>query len=69
MELLSFKMGMDVNVLSVSKDDKWIVCGFWDGASVWDAELERKVIEVENRNLVGAVDVSTRFSTGTGAIT
>ena len=44
--------------------------GFGDGASVWDAELERKVVEVEDRNLVGAVDVSpksTRFSTGTGA--
>ena len=69
-ELLSFKMGMDVNALSVSKDDKWIVCGFWDGASGWDAELERKVVEVEDRNLVGAVDVSpksTRFSTRTGA--
>ena len=63
-------MGMDVNALSVSKDDKWMVCGFRDGAGVWDAELERKVVEVEDRNLVGAVDVSpksTRFSTGTGA--
>ena len=63
------QMGMDVNALSMSKDDKWIVCGFWDGASVWDAELQEKVVEVENAIFVEAVDVSpesTRFATATG---
>jgi WD40 repeat protein len=60
--------GMDMNVISVSRDGKWIVCGTMQGASVWDAELQRKVVEVEDTNYVGAVDVSpesTRFATGT----
>jgi WD40 repeat protein len=59
---------MDMNAISVSKDGKWIVCGTMQGASVWDAELQRKVVEVEDTNYVGAVDVSpesTRFATGT----
>ena len=63
------QMGMDLNAISVSRDDKWIVCGFWEGALVWDAGLQRKVVEVEDKNFVEAVDVSpdsTRFATATG---
>jgi hypothetical protein len=67
-----FETGMDMNAISVSKNGKWIVCGFEEGASVWDAELQRKVVEVEDTNsgsnAVWAVDVSpesTRFATGT----
>ena len=62
--------GMDMNAISVSRDGKWIVCGTMQGASVWDAELQRKVIEVEVAKYVGAVDVShesTRFATATGS--
>ena len=61
--------GMNMNAISVSRDGKWVVCGFVEGASVWDAELQRKVVEVEGTNRVSAVDVSpesTRFATGTG---
>ena len=57
-----------MNAISVSRDGKWVVCGFSKGANVWDAELERKVVEVEDTNWVDAVDVSpesTRFATGT----
>ena len=60
--------GMDMNAISVSRDGKWVVCGTTEGASVWDAELQRKVVEVEDTNWVDAVDVSpesTRFATGT----
>ena len=59
--------GMNMNDISVSRDGKWIVCGTTEGASVWDAELQRKVIEVEDAHWVDAVDVSqsTRFATGT----
>ena len=61
-------MGMDLNAISVSRDGKWIVCGTMQGTSVWDAELERKVVEVpaEDTNYVDAVDFSpesTRFAT------
>jgi WD40 repeat protein len=59
--------GMNMNAISVSRDGKWIVCGFQGGASVWDAELQRKVVEVEDTNYVWVVDVSpesTRFATG-----
>ena len=62
-------MGMNVNAISVSRDGKWIVCAFIGGANVWDAELERKVVEVEDTNYVEGVDVSpdsTRFATATG---
>ena len=61
--------GMNMNAISVSRDGKWVVCGFVEGANVWDAELQRKVVEVEGTNRVSAVDVSpesTRFATGTG---
>ena len=61
--------GIDMNATSVSRDGKWIVCGTTQGASVWDAELQKKVVEVEHRNNVGAVDISpesTRFATATG---
>ena len=34
-----------MNAVSVSRDGKWIVCGFFDGANVWDAELQRKAVE------------------------
>jgi WD40 repeat protein len=60
--------GMDLNAISVSRNGKWILCGTMRGASVWDAELQRKVVEVEDTNYVGAVDVSpesTRFATAT----
>ena len=62
--------GMNMNAISVSRDGKWIVCGFTDGANVWDAELRREVVEVpvEDTNWVDAVDVSpdsTRFATTT----
>ena len=60
--------GMNLNAISVSRDGKWIVCGFVEGANVWDAELQRKIVEVEDRNYVEAVDVSpksTRFTTTT----
>ena len=62
--------GMDMNAISVSRDGKWVVCGTTKGTSVWDAELERKVVEVEDTTFVGAVDVSpesTRFATGAGS--
>ena len=60
------QMGMDMNALSVSRDGKWIVCGTTMGTSVWGAELERRIVEVEDSNYVKAVDVSpesTRFAT------
>ena len=63
------KVGRDVIAISVSKDGKWIVCGTDQGASVWDAKIQEKAIEVEGTILVGAVDISpesTRFATATG---
>ena len=60
--------GMHLNAISVSTDGKWIVCGTTRGASVWDEKIQEKVVDVEGRNYVGAVDVSpdsTRFATGT----
>ena len=63
------RMGMDVYAISVSRDDKWVVCGTdGAGASVWDSEMRTKVVDVEGDNTVDAVDVSadsTRFATGT----
>ena len=62
--------GMKLRAISVSRDSKWIVCGTREGgASVWDAEMHEKVIDVEGARTVYAVDVSpdsTRFATGTG---
>lgn len=60
--------GMRLNAISVSKNDKWIVCGTEEGASVWDGEMHEKFIDVESENKVWAVNVSpdsTRFATGT----
>ena len=62
------QMGMDMNVISVSRDGKWIVCGTMSRTRVWDAELQRQSFEVEDGNPVDAVDASpesTRFATGT----
>ena len=62
--------GMNVGAISVSRDQKWVVCGTVDGASVWDAEIRKKVIEVEGKEYVGGVDVApdcSRFATGTSA--
>ena len=64
------EVAMDVNAISVSRDGNWIVCGSMKGASVWDAKIQEKVIEVEGTDPVGAVDISpesTRFATGTGS--
>ena len=59
----------DVYAISASRDGRWIVCGTREGASVWDAKSQEKVIEVEGTDYVGAVDISpesTRFATGAG---
>ena len=61
-------LGIEVQVICVSRDDKWVVCGTKKGASVWDRELQKKVIDVEGEIAVDSVDVSpgsTRFATGT----
>ena len=59
---------MKLHAISVSWDDKWIVCGTdGAGANVWDGEIHQRVIHVEGANVVDAVDVapdSTRFATG-----
>ena len=65
---LGKQTGMDMYAMSVSKDQKWVACGTSIGASVWDAELRKKVTEVEGGVYVHAVDVApdcTRFATGT----
>ena len=65
---LGQQTGMNLNVISVSKDQKWIVCGTMKGASVWDAELRNKVVEVDGEWQVYSVNVApdcTRFATGT----
>ncbi|KAH0837838.1 WD40-repeat-containing domain protein, partial [Lanmaoa asiatica] len=64
------KTGMIVYAISVSMDHRWVVCGKSEGASVWDVELRKKVIDVEGKNFVAVVDISadsTRFATGTGS--
>ena len=64
---LGKQTGMDVNAISVSMDQKWVVCGTENGASIWDAELRKKVVEVERMHVI-SVDVApdcTRFATGT----
>ena len=62
-------MGMQVLSISVSRNHKWMVCGTRKGASVWDGEICKKVVDVEHTNFgVWAVDISpdsTRFATGT----
>ena len=65
---LGKQTGMDTCAISVSKDEKWVVCGTWNEASVWDAELREKVVEVESGKFVLAVDVAPdciKFATGT----
>ena len=60
--------GRDVWAISVSKDEKWIVCGTLKGVRVWDGEMRKEVIHVEDEIAVDVVDVSpdsTRFATGT----
>ena len=64
------QMGMDVGAISVSKDGKWMVCGTGKGASVWDATIQEKAVEVEDTDWVNAVDISsdsTRFATTAGS--
>ncbi|KAF8558567.1 YVTN repeat-like/Quino protein amine dehydrogenase [Imleria badia] len=59
-----------MTTISASRDRKWIVCGTTEGASVWDAELQEKVVEVDPGMFISALDVSpdsTRFATGTWA--
>ena len=59
---------MQLRAICVSRDHKWVVCGAFEGASVWDGEMHDKVMDVEGANGVWAVDVSpdsTRFATGT----
>ena len=62
--------GTKLRAISVSRDGKWVACGSREGgASLWDAELHEKVVDVEGENSVYAVDVSpdsTRLATGTG---
>ena len=61
---------MTVYAISVSEDQKWIVCGTRNGATVWDAEFSEKVAEVEGGEWVFSVDVApdcTKFATGTQA--
>ena len=65
---LGKQTGMNLNAISVSKDEKWVVCGTTSGASVWDAELREKVADVEHGEYVYSVDVAldcTKFATGT----
>ncbi|KAG8220762.1 WD40-repeat-containing domain protein [Butyriboletus roseoflavus] len=60
--------GVDLRAISISRDQKWIVCGTKEGASVWDEELQEKVVDVDGTDEVWAVDVSpdsTTFATGT----
>ena len=64
---LGKQAGMDLNVISVSRDHQWVVCGSTKGASVWDEEIQ-KVVTVEDGKPVYAVDIApdcTKFATGT----
>ncbi|KAF8547030.1 tricorn protease domain 2-containing protein [Imleria badia] len=63
---------MSLNAISVSRDNRWIVCGTWLGAGVWDAESQEMTVEVVEGTNVLAVDISpdsTRFATGTAVAT
>ena len=60
--------GMRLNAISVSRNHKWVVCGTAEGASVWDMEIQTKLVDVEGRDTVMAVDISadsTTFATAT----
>ena len=62
------QMEMELRAICVSEDRKWVVCGTYNGASVWDGEMDENVLTVEGDSTVWAVDVSpdsTRFATGT----
>ena len=62
------QMHMVLNAISMSRDHSWIVCGTGNGASIWDAEMQEKVIQVDMKTAM-TVDVSpdsTRFATGSG---
>ncbi|KAG8216252.1 quinon protein alcohol dehydrogenase-like superfamily [Butyriboletus roseoflavus] len=67
-QVVGKQAGMNLYAISASRDHKWVVCGTYsEGASVWDAEIQEKVIDVEGKNWVYAVDVSAdsaRFATG-----
>ena len=57
-----------VIAISVSSDQRWMVCGTFNGACVWDGDMQEKIIDVEGQIGVYSVDVSpdsTRFATGT----
>ena len=61
--------GNQLRAISVSKDQKWMVCGTerGPGATVWDGEMQEKLIHVERTEGVWAVDISpdsARFATG-----
>ena len=62
--------GKDLHAISVSKDGKWMVCATAEGGTnVWDAEMQKKLIDVQHGKTVMTIDVSpdsTRFATGTG---
>ena len=61
------KMGMNMYAIAVSRDHRWIVCGTTKGASVWDGEMQKRVIGVGGGIGMCAVDVSpdsTKFATG-----
>ena len=58
-----------VRAICVSRDQKWTVCGSYNGASVWDGDVDEKIIDMEHGNAAWAVDVSpdsASFATGTG---
>jgi hypothetical protein len=37
---------MRMNTTSVSRDSKWVVCGHENKTTVWDEEIQKKIIEV-----------------------
>ncbi|KAI9570920.1 WD40-repeat-containing domain protein [Boletus coccyginus] len=53
------------NTISVSGDCKWVVCGTFEGTTVWDAITQDKAIQTES---ICTVDISpdSRFSPDTG---
>ena len=62
--------GMRLQAISVSRDHRWVVCVTRKGTTVWDGEMQEKILDVDGDNTVYAVDVSpdsTRFATGSRA--